>query len=224
MSKARFMIMVENYERHKEEIEKGPYIRQMDLAITCSQVVILETKEIFTCRVTWELLDLWDMSAESLFEQAEAESREYLPPTVEPMEDVIKGYLVEEFLDDKKENLKEAMEKAEREYFKLFGVTKEKVPTVYVISNEYRIQGASVVFYTDVLKRLSEKIRSDMILLPSSIHEWLAIPFEQAGTLSEMKEMVQDANQLVVRACEILSDSVYYYSQKNDKIHIMEEE
>ena len=194
----------------------------MDLALTCSQLVVLDTKEMFTCRVTWEMLHMWDMSPERLFEHAGADSRECLPPTIEPMEDVIKGYLVDEFLDDSKDNLKEAMEKAEREYFKLFGVADGDVPQVYVVSNECRVQGAAVIFYTDVLKKLSDKTESDLILLPSSIHEWLVFDANQANSLAELKSMVYDANRLVVRECEILSDSVYYYSRKNDKLRIME--
>ena len=224
MAKARFMIILENYEKNKDKIEKGPHIRQMDLALSCNQVIVLENNEMFTCRVTWEMLEWWDMSPESLFEQAGKDSRDYLPPTVEPMEDVIKGFLVEEFLENSKENLEEAMERAEKEYFKLFGITKEEVPKVYVISNERRIQGASVAFYTDVLKQLSNKTGSDLILLPSSIHEWLVIPKEQALSIQDLQSMVRDANRHVIRECEFLSDSVYYYSGKNDKITVMDEE
>lgn len=224
MAKARFMIMLENYENNKEEIETGPYIRQLDLAISCSQVVVLDTKEMFTCRVTWDMLRLWDMSPESLFEHAGADSREYLPPTIESMEDVIKGYLVQEYFENTRDNLEEAMEKAEKDYFKLFGITQGEVPRVYVISNECRIQGSAVVFYTDVLKKLADKTAGDLILLPSSVHEWLVIQADQAGPLDELKSMVYDANRLVVRECEVLSDSVYYYSRKNDVIEIMEED
>ena len=85
MAKARFMIMLENYENNKEALETGPYIRQLDLAMSCSQVGVLDTKEMFTCRVTWDMLRLWDMAPESLFEYAGEDSREYLPPTIEPM-------------------------------------------------------------------------------------------------------------------------------------------
>ena len=222
MAKARFMIMVEKYEKNKEEIEKGPYIRQMDLAISCSQVVILDTKEMFSCRVTWEMLQMWDLSPESLFGQAGKDSRQYLPPTIEPMEDVIKGYLVDEFLDASKNNLEEAMEEAEKEYLKLFGVAEGEAPRIYVVSNECRIQGASVIFYSDVLRKLSEKTDGDLVLLPSSIHEWLIVEADQAGPVEELKSMVYDANRLVVHECEFLSDSVYYYSRKNDVLKIID--
>ena len=221
MGKARFMIMVENYEKNKEEIEKGPYIRQMDLAISCSQLIMMDTKEMFTCHVTWDLLRLWDMSPETLFKMAGEHSRKYLPPTVEPMSDVIKGCLVEHFLEDAKINLEIAMKKAEKEYLKIFGVPEEKIPEIYVVSNGVRIHGASVIFYADILKEFANKKECDLILLPSSIHEWLVIQETQACELKELKSMVYDANRLVVREEEVLSDNVYRYSRKSDKIEIL---
>lgn len=221
MGKARFIILVSNYEKHKEELEKGPYIKQMDLAISCSEIIRLEEHELFTRPVTWDLLQLWDMSPEALFKQAGEDSRKYLPPTIEPMSDVIKGYMVEEFLENAKVDLEKALERAEEEYVKLFGVPESQIPEIYVASNEIRVHGASAIFYDDILKEFAEKKECDLILLPSSIHEWLIIPEPEAVALEELESMVWDANRLVVHEEEVLSDHVYRYSRKKGKIEML---
>lgn len=216
-----FIVQVENYERHRDALEKGPYIRQMDLALSCRQLIRMTPREMRTKRVTWDMLRQWDISPEELFRQAGENSRRQLPPMVEIMSDVIKGFLMEEFLEAAKENMEQALKNAETEYQKLFGGQADKLPEIYIISNELRVQGASVIFYTDVLEHFAEEKKSDLILLPSSIHEWLVLTEASAGEIPGLEAMVRDANAKVVLPEEILSEHVYKYTMKTRKIEIV---
>ena len=211
ITKNNFIVQVENYERHKEVLEEGPYIRQMDLALSCSLLVNLTPREMMTNRVTWNMLKQWDMSPEEL-----------LSPIVEPMSDVIKGFLMEEFLESAKDNMEQALDNAEKNYQKLFGDQADAVPEIYVISNELRIQGAAVIFYTDVLEHFAAEKNSDLILLPSSIHEWLVLTEASAGEIRELEAMIRDANRQVVLPEEILSDHVYKYILKTREFKIVD--
>ena len=222
MLNGNFIVQVENYELHKDRIEKGPYIRQMDLAITCSQLLHMTQREMLTNRVTWEMLSLWDMSPEELFRQASENSKRTLTPTIEPMSDVIKSFLMEEFLENAREDLEGALEKAEQEYEKLFGVSNRDMPEIYVLSNELRIQGASVIFYDDVLYYFAKEKKCNLILLPSCVHEWLILLEPEAGKLEDLKAMVRDANLHVVQPEEILSNSIYRYLVTERKIEIID--
>ena len=223
MRKTRFFIMLENYENHKEEIEKGPYVRQMDLAITCHQLVIVKEKEMYTCHVTWDLLHLWDLSPEKLFEQAGEDSRMFLPPVIEPLCDVIKRHMADNYVQYTRGCLADGLFRAEEDYSAIFGAMEDVLPRLYVVSNTYSIEGASVVYYTDVLREFAQRLGCDLVMLPSSIHEWLVLPAPEAGELKDLEAIVRDANQLVVRECEILSNNVYRYSLKNDKIEMWSE-
>ena len=216
-----FIVQVENYERHRDALEKGPYIRQMDLALSCRQLIRMTPREMRTKRVTWDMLRQWDISPEELFRQAGENSRRQLPPMVEIMSDVIKGFLMEEFLEAAKENMEQALKNAETEYQKLFGGQADKLPEIYIISNEFRVQGASVIFYTDVLEHFAAEKKSDLILLPSSIHEWLVLTEASAGEIPGLEAMVRDANAKVVLPEEILSEHVYKYTMKTRKIEIV---
>lgn len=137
------------------------------------------------------------------------------------MSDVIKGFLMEEFLEAAKENMEQALKNAETEYQKLFGGQADKLPEIYIISNELRVQGASVIFYTDVLEHFAAEKKSDLILLPSSIHEWLVLTEASAGEIPGLEAMVRDANARVVLPEEILSEHVYKYTMKTRKIEIV---
>ena len=221
ITKNLFIVQAENYERHKDVLEKGPYIRQMDLALSCRQLIRLTPREMRTKRVTWDMLRQWDISPEELFRQAGENSRKQLPPMVETMSDVIKGFLMEEFLEAAKENMEQALKNARTEYQKLFGGQAGNLPEIYIISNELRVQGASVIFYSDVLEQFAAEKNSDLILLPSSIHEWLVLTEASAGEIPGLEAMVRDANSQVVLPEEILSEHVYKYSLKTRKIEIV---
>ena len=55
ITKNLFIVQAENYERHKDALEKGPYIRQMDLALSCCQLIHMTPREMRTKRVTWDI-------------------------------------------------------------------------------------------------------------------------------------------------------------------------
>lgn len=193
----------------------------MDLAVSCSQLIHMTPRKMTTHRVTWDMLKQWDMSPEEMFRQAGENSRKELPSVVEPMSDVIKGFIMEEFLETAKVDMDKALENAEREYQKLFSGHVADMPEIYIISNELRIQGASVVFYTDVLEKFAAEKNSDLVLLPSSIHEWLVLTEASAGEIRVLEAMVRDANRQVVLPEEILSEHVYKYTRKSQILEIV---
>ena len=107
------IIQVENYKRHKDILEQGPYIRKMDLAVNCRVLISITPREMRTARVTWDMLEQWDISPEELFRRAGEASRKQLPPIVEPMSDVIRGFLTDEFIEVSGEDEDTAVKKAE---------------------------------------------------------------------------------------------------------------
>lgn len=215
---------MDNYERHKETIEKGPYIKKLDLAVSCALLGDLTPMEMTSCRVTWELLERWELAPEMLFKMAEEDSRNHLSPMIEPMSDVLKGFLMEEFLEDAKEDMDKALINAETEYRRLFGNAGSDMPEIYVLSNELRIKGAAVIFYTDILKKFSEELGEDLILLPSSIHEWLILPAGMNMNIKVLEDMVREANTKVVTDEEVLSEHVYIYSREKAELFIAGED
>lgn len=72
--------------------------------------------------------------------------------------------------------------------------------------------GAVAIIY----KGVAEKIRyilGDYYILPSSLHELIILRDCGDYNATDLKDMVTSANRTVVDACDILSNSVFYYSE-----------
>jgi hypothetical protein len=100
-----------------------------------------------------------------------------------------------------------------------FGVSVPDFP-LYCISNLDGFNGATVVLYKDKIAEFAEKVvGDDLILLPSSVHEFLALPkSEFCGDVRDFAEMVQEVNMTQVKLDERLSNNVYTYDMKEKKI------
>ena len=61
---------------------------------------------------------------------------------------------------------------------------------LYVLTNEIRLNGASVLFYTDCLKRFASDIGRDFFVLPSSIHEVLLLPVMDEMSAWDLRQIV----------------------------------
>ena len=53
---------------------------------------------------------------------------------------------------------------------------------MYVLSNHTKLNGSACILYQDLLKNFAEHLRSDLYILPSSIHEVLIIPVNSFAT------------------------------------------
>jgi hypothetical protein len=67
------------------------------------------------------------------------------------------------------------------------------------------------------LSELSKKLGDDLYILPSSIHEVMAVPASQF-TPEELVETVNQVNSDAVDVSERLSDQVYHYDRAERKL------
>ncbi|MDO4491268.1 MAG: DUF5688 family protein [Lachnospiraceae bacterium] len=92
---------------------------------------------------------------------------------------------------------------------------------LYLLTNVQGTFGAGTAFYPGVLASCAEQMGSDLILLPSSIHEWLLLSADCRRTEAdgeELRSMVREINRTQVAEKEVLSDEIYYYSRKSDRL------
>ena len=75
----------------------------------------------------------------------------------------------------------------------------------YIITNNKMNSGASAIYSYGLYDQLKELI-GDFLLLPSSIHEFIAVPKDDYETY---KSMVMEVNSTVVHDDEFLSDEIY---------------
>lgn len=92
-------------------------------------------------------------------------------------------------------------------------------PRIYVLTNSRGINGANILLYKEQLEKVAERIMGDFYILPSSIHELLAIPEEDID-VKYLREMVKTVNDNEVLPEEILGYKIYKYSRKTGEIEV----
>ena len=80
-----------------------------------------------------------------------------------------------------------------------------------VLTNESKYCGAACMLYEGLLRDLSDEIRSDLFIIPSSIHEVLLLPDEGEFSEEELSALVCEINAHFINPSEILSDHVYRF-------------
>ena len=83
---------------------------------------------------------------------------------------------------------------------------------MYVLTNSHKIFGAASILSTRILDAVSYLIGGDFIILPSSIHECIAVPCGNMES-EELREMVREVNDREVLPEDRLTYSVYKYSK-----------
>ncbi len=88
----------------------------------------------------------------------------------------------------------------------------EDIP-VLVISNYACFYGAFSITDSSFLMDVADAAGSDLYILPSSVHECIAVPEQYAGDPGKLKNLVADVNAKEVEPQDVLTGSVYKYER-----------
>lgn len=93
-------------------------------------------------------------------------------------------------------------------------ITGEQEPeqAMWVITNERGIDGAASMLYEDELHSLAEGLERNLYILPSSVHEVIAVSVDM-GEPETLARMVAEINMDHVELDERLSNQVYHYDK-----------
>lgn len=109
----------------------------------------------------------------------------------------------------------------------LFAINQEEKPTMMVITNESKIEGANAIIVPEVFDEACEKMGcSEVVILPSSRHELIAVNPENMGGMrasADFKEMVEEVNRTEVSRADFLSDSIYKYDSATHELTMCNE-
>ena len=104
-----------------------------------------------------------------------------------------------------------------RKFSEILGLPEEIRPVpdlMYVMTNQAALYGAAIILYGDYFRSLAEQTGGDLYILPSSIHELIAVPVTD-GDLAGLQDIVKEVNgkEEAASPYEVLSDNVYRYSR-----------
>ena len=83
---------------------------------------------------------------------------------------------------------------------------------MYILTSVDNKFGAGGIMNPDIQDMIAKKLNGDYYVLPSSKHEVILLPEEDAMPLEEMTELVQSVNRSEVSEEDFLSDQVQHYS------------
>lgn len=197
-----------NKESNIELLKNVPHREFLDLAIVyIANIPFGDENGEGTVQINRNHMEMWGINEEEMFNIAKFNSVNNNPAIIKSMNDVIKDMYINEVLGEQEEDELCAMIDSEENY-------------LYVLTNISKHSGAITITYENVLRNFANEKNCNLYILPSSIHEVLLVLEEDNIEVAQLKEMVQSVNQTELDEMELLSNNVYYYDRKTDKITI----
>lgn len=202
-AKEKIVFQIINTQLNRAMLDKVPHRQFMDISIIYKIIVNEDQRGIQSVEVTDEIAGLLGMNEGQLFRCAVENTKRIFPTTVRSMNDVLKDMCLYYGVPDDDIGM----------------ILDERMAdqAMWVISNTACINGAANMLYENVLHELAEKLGSNLYILPSSVHEVIAVPTE-LGDPGELAELVNQANMQCVSPTERLSNHVYYYDRDLRKL------
>lgn len=211
--KSKIIYRLISYERNQKLLSTVPHIPYLDLAITFHCLVHNDEDGIGTIRITNEHMRQWETSVDELSKLAMENTARLFPPSIRSMEEVIQGLFEEE---QRQKNIHRIETDWDRQLFSHPSDHNQ----MYVLTNQSGINGASCLLYPHLIENFANQVKSDLYLLPSSIHEIIILPSQKQLNKNELSHMVNEINLTQVAPEEVLSDQVYIYSREKKGIII----
>lgn len=89
-----------------------------------------------------------------------------------------------------------------------------------ILTNRRKLYGAIHMTNHKELKEFASKFNIDLLILPSSVHEVIIIPYDQTDRTAAMAEIVSEINMTELSPDEILSCHVYCFNRDTGRISI----
>lgn len=199
--KDRLYITVLNRNNNKNYLKNAVCRDIPDTDITAVVRVLCENRKevgMASFLVQEGMLKVWGVTKEVLYEQALENTERLFTPEMINIKDILFGCE-----EDEEEKTK----------------SRELLPyEQYVLSNGARMNGATVMLYPNFLQEIGEATKGKFFILPSSIHELILIKDVGEMSAEEIQRMVMEVNRTQVDPQEVLSDEVYSYDYREEKL------
>ena len=189
-ARKRLFLRVNNAAANRELLSKVPHEMHGDMAVTYHISLGQEGGALTSTIINYDLLNALGIPEDQLRKDAHENSKTIMPARVESLPGMI-------------------------------GMGDETPgKDLLVLTNDMRINGASALFYPDVMDTIGDRIGS-FYVCPSSIHEMIIVP-ESASNARDLGKILHSVNESFVRPEEKLSDTVYHFDAQNHQFEIAE--
>ena len=186
-TKKKLIVKLINYENNRSFLRTVPFKRIGDMAVVSQVHLESEVYGNGAITVDEDLMDLWGISREELFDTALDNMLDYPVKMIN---------LYEETSIDK-EKYAEA-------------------PRIYVSIFEKPINGAASILRTDELKVFANKVGYDLFVMPVSIHEALLVEYRDDLREEFLAEMLYSINHDHESIDDVLSQNIYLLKRDHE--------
>lgn len=199
-------VKIINTDANRELLQRVPSEPFLDLSVVPYVEIGMNEGFVGEAVVGYEDLKRMNVTPETAMSAAKRNTFEKDPPRCETIEKMI-------------EEAGAGM--SERYNFPYEGEINAAQIPLYVFTRSSGRNGAVCILCTELFEELSEILGSDLMILPSSVNELIVLPDNGDCSYSDMKQAVYEINRSCLLPTEVLSDSVYRYSTKEQRIEIL---
>ena len=203
-----------NRDKNKELLADTPYLPFQDLAVIFYVVVSEDRVGTGTVTVHDNLMEMWgNPDIKELYRIAKNNTQRRYKGRVSNMMEIM-GEIISHSADNVDSDVVDA-------FFEMDSVYEDNMMSMFVATNNKKVNGAGVILYDGLLRTFAEKIGGDFYILPSSVHEVLFVPANGDIDARYLIQMVKEVNATEVSPDEVLSDNVYMYHADEDRLEMM---
>lgn len=206
--KKHVVLQLINRAENDSLLKEVPHRDYLDLAVIYRCILENDDSSIASCVITEGLRNKIGVTEEELFQAAYSMSPILLMPRIYSMYEMMLD-TIKRLPGDKKEEL-EALDSL------------DTIP-MWVISDTKKQLGSYLLLYPDIFRGIAEE-KTDLYIIPSSIHELIAIPTTLGGSAEQLSESIRFVNSTEVLPEEKLSDTLYKYIAAENTIIMAEPE
>lgn len=182
-----------NYQENLSFLANVPYDRYLDFAIIFQYVVEIERNHTGTITINNSIFKDWNITLDELSRHARLNTPKLLPHTLDDILEYLPEYVSnEEYIQ-------------EGQFFKM-----------YVLTNKKKMYGATTLLYDGLLEQIANSLESNLLLIPSSIHEVILIPVseDESIDIDYFNELIEEVNTCELSDEEVLSSHAYFFNRK----------
>lgn len=163
-----------------------PHKNVEDMAVVYRAILSEDDEGRATVLINNDMLNMFGVTPEQLHEDAIAASMEQHPAIFRNMNEILSD---------------------------MIGIDPTMLPPspLHCASTADKFMGAGVILYPGFLDMAAEQMGENFYVLPSSIHEVLAISDSHVDSYHDLENMVREINQNEVAPADQLSQNVYHY-------------
>lgn len=198
-------VYVRNAQENVDFLADCPHEIREDLALVYGFHVLVDGEKDGSAIINYDRLKWLGVSEEQLKQDAWENMKQSNPPCFLDLQDMLAKMYFDEPGDVKAGSL-EHLEDVDPNAM------------MYVLTNSNQVNGAVYMCDEEVMSLIAEKLGSDLIVIPSSIHETIILKETENMSVRELNAMVEAVNAEAVNPQERLGNYVYRFDREAQRL------